>query len=57
MMVRLAEPCSGLVTHLSDVLNSDMLMVGPNQNFQWRRYTSAEEVSRIKLNIENYVIK
>ena len=50
MMVRLAEPHSGLITHLSDALNFNMLMIGPNQNFQRRHHTSAEEVSEIKLN-------
>ena len=57
MMVRLAELHSGLITRLSDALNSGMLMVGPNQNFQWRCHMPAEEVSEIKLNTKNYLIK
>ena len=54
MMVRLAEPHLGQVTHLLDALNYDMLMVGPNQNFYWRHHTPAEEVFRAKLNTKNY---
>ena len=57
MMVRLAEPHLGLVIHLSDVLNSNILMVGPNQNFQWRHHTPAEEESGAKLTVENYLLK
>ena len=57
MMVRLAEPHSDLVTYLSDVLNFDTLMVGPNQNFQWRCHTPAEEVSRAKLSAQSYLMK
>ena len=57
MMVRFVEPHSDLITYLSDVLNSNILMVGPNQNFQWRHHTPAEEVSGIKLNARNYLIK
>ena len=34
-----------------------MLMVGSNQNFQWRYYTLVEEVSGIKLNTKNYLVK
>ena len=57
MMVRLVEPHSGLVTHLLDALNFGMLMIGSNQNFQWRCHTLAEEVSGEKLNIKNYLVK
>ena len=32
-------------------------MVGPNQNFQWRRHMPAEEVSGIKLNAKNCLMK
>ena len=56
-MFRLIEPHSGLIIHLLDALNSDMLIVGPNQNFQWRCHTPAEEMSGIKLNTKNYLVK
>ena len=57
MMVRLIKPHSDLITHLLDVLNSVMLMVELNQNFQWRHHTPAEEVSGEKLNARNYLVK
>ena len=57
MIVRLAESHSDLITHLLDALNSSMLMVGPNENFQWRHHIPAEEISRAKLNTKNYLIK
>ena len=57
MMVRLVEPHSSLITHLLDVLNSDMLMVRPNQNFQWRCHMPAEEVFGAKLNARKYLVK
>ena len=37
--------------------DSDMLMVGSDQNFQWRCHTPTEEVSRAKLIVKNYVMK
>ena len=57
MMVRLVEPYSGPITHLLDTLNSDMLMVGQNQNFQWMCHTPSEEVFGAKLNAKNYLMK
>ena len=57
MMVRLVEPYSGLITRLLDILNSDILMVGPSQNLQWRCHMPTEEVSEIKLNTKNYLVK
>ena len=57
MMVKLVEPHSGLITRLLDILNSGTLMVGPNQNLQWRCHMPAEEVSRAKWNTKNYLVK
>ena len=57
MMVRLAEPHSDLIIRLLDVLNSSILIVGPNQNFQWRRHMPAEKMSGAKLNAKNCLMK
>ena len=57
MMVRLVEPHSDLIIHLLDALNFSMLMVGSNQNFQWRHHTLAKEVAGIKLNVRIYLMK
>ena len=50
-MLRLAKPHSGLDISLLDTLSVVMLMVGPNQNFQWKHHhTSAEEIPEAKSN-------
>ena len=53
----LVELHSNLITCLLDTLNFGMLMVGANQNLQWRRHTPAEEVFGAKLNTKNYLMK
>ena len=53
----LVEPHLDLIICLLDVLNSDMLMVRPNQNFQWRCHMPAEEMSGAKLNARNCLVK
>ena len=51
-MLGLAEPHSDLDIHLLDALGTVILMVGPNQNFQWSCHTSAEGMPRVKSNYQ-----
>ena len=52
IMLRLAEPYSGLDIHLLDALNVVMLMVRFIQDFQWRHHMPAERMPRAKPNCQ-----